>query len=758
MNAKAVKDILISYLQARNIEIRIYQEKSIGSSICDVMTVTDRLTGYEIKSDLDNYTRLPDQIEAYDKFFDENYLVVGEKHMLSAFERVPDTWGIICVRDSDITVARAAKPNDRVSRRRQLSILWKLELKNLLVKNCMPAFAQKDKGYIADKIVGHVESALLGKQIAQELMRRDYSIYDAADYTIYSGGPDDAEFPAEEIVDVLSENNLSELTLDKWIALYKQAVAVREQKEAAFRSPDRQRISHAIPYTDIEVSLGVPWVSAEIINDFLYHILGLSVDQGYYHTNFVYYEPITGSWHIYDKNFLGSNVNAYSKYGTNRCKAPHILEATLNLREIKVFDNGKDYNEAETLAALEKQKLIKEEFRRWIWEDEDRRWMVEHAYNELFSKYEKLSFDGSNLTFPSMAEGYGLYPYQKDAVQRILGTKNSLLAFDVGAGKTYIMIAAAMKMREEGISRRNMFVVPNHIVGQWEKLFSQLYPQAKILAIEPKSFKPDMRRKVLEQIRDGDYDGVIIAYSCFEMIPLSVDCVLENMNRQLGRIENALHSLIDRYVRITDWCKVPLSSEKQYIIRLTNEFIAGMDAPAVSGISFDELEIDTLFLDEAHNYKNIPIRTKLRNLNGINTKGSKKCMDMLHKVRHVQQHGRGAVFATGTPLCNSISDAYTMQMYLQYDELAEKHLDVFDNWVKTYASPEQLCEIDVDTSRYRFIYRFARFFNLPELSSMFSQTAVFHATAGSEDLPEFSGYTDVVIEKHPELTDYMQKL
>ena len=316
-----------------------------------------------------------------------------------------------------------------------------------------------------------------------------------------------------------------------------------------------------------------------------------------------------------------------------------------------------------------------------------------------------------------------------------------------------------MKMRLEGISRKNLFVVPNHIVGQWEKIFTELYPKAKVLAVEPKTFKPDMRYKVLKQIRDGDYDGIIMAYSCFEMIPLSTDIVLYNMDIQLKRLEDALHSMrsISAYAGSFT---TPLSNEKKYIIKLTYDFLDSMNPSNDGDITFDQLEINTLFVDEAHNYKNIPIRTNLKKLNGINTKGSKKCQDLLHKVRHIQQNndGRGIVFATGTPLCNSISDAYAMQMYLQYDELQESHLDVFDNWVKTFAKPEQICEIDVDASKFRFVRKFSKFFNLPELSNMFSQIAVFYATDSQECMPEFEGYSDVIIEKFPELTDYMQNL
>lgn len=755
MNDKAIRDILISYLQTTNREIRIYQEKSIGACICDVMAVTDKLTGYEIKSDLDNYARLENQVREYNVFFDENYLVVSKSHSISAENKVPPHWGILCIQNDNITVLRKAQKNMQNVRRNQLSILWKLELKNLLIKNNMPLYATKDKRYITTKLINAVDKDLLGKQIAEELMRRDYSIYDAKDYSIYHNNGGEG-FPAEEIVDILSENNLHNLTLDKWIALYRQATAVQEQKEIIFLKPVEERITHTIPYTDIEVSLGAPWISRDIIGEFIAHILG---NPGVDYTQHVSYEPVTGNWSISNKKWLGSkNTNAEARYGLERYTAIQIIEATLNLREIKLFDNGCDYNERDTLAALEKQRLINEEFKRWIWLDEDRRWEVEEAYNRIFSRYETKEYDGSGLKFPDMSEEFSLFDYQKDAVQKIISSPNTLLAFDVGAGKTFIMIAAAMKMRAAGISRKNLFVVPNHIVGQWEKIFTDLYPKAKVLAIEPKSFKPMMRQKVLTQIRDGDYDGVIMAYSCFEMIPLSETVILNNMNTQLARLDKALDELRNR---TGYWdCRSFIDREKKHILNLTQDFLESMSSPQSEDITFDKLEINTLFVDEAHNYKNIPIRTKLKNLNGINTKGSSKCLDLLHKVRQVQgtNGGRGAVFATGTPLCNSISDAYAMQLYLQYDELEKTHLDVFDNWVKTFALPEQLCEIDVDTSKFRFVRKFSKFFNLPELSRMFAQIAIFYAIKDPKDIPTLDGYTDEVIKKYPELTEYMKSL
>ncbi|MBQ6823076.1 MAG: sce7726 family protein [Clostridia bacterium] len=736
MRDKEIRSILIAYLQTFGRNLRIYQEKSIGASICDVMAVTDRLTGYEIKSDCDNYARLEAQIKNYDNFFDRNYLVVSDGHLSSAEDKVPDHWGILCIRKAEICMVRKARDNRRVSRKRQLSILWKLELKNLLTKNDLPLYAQKPKSFLIEKLAEQVDYFLLGKQIAEELLQRDYSVYQATDHTLSLSS--DAPFPTE-LVDTLSEQDPAAFTLDKWIDLYRLAQEARREKEALCTAREMERTPHEIPYTEIEASLGAPWIEPRIVNDFLHHILAIP---NYRH--YVHYEPITGNWHISEKPYLSEYANAYTKYGTPQYPAPRLLEATLNLREIKVYikiEKTAQYDEAGTLAALEKQKELQEEFTRWLWLDEDRRWQVEAAYNKLFNGLKKQTFDGSGLTFPEMNPAVSLYDYQKNAVMRITSTPNTLLAFDVGAGKTYIMIAAAMKMRREGLSEKNLFVVPNNIVGQWEQCFTTLYPRAKVLTVEPKSFKPEMRAKVLRQIQQGGYDGIIIAYSCFEMIPLSSDFLETQLREKLDQLDAAVNKLRFR----NDWGAAPLERLKKELQAAANELLLCCDQP-VDELTFDRLEINTLFLDEAHNYKNIPIRTHLHNVNGINTKGSAKCRDMMLKVQCVQQQngGRGAVFATGTPLCNSISDVYALQMYLQYEELKARKLDVFDQWVKTFAKPERLCEIDVDTASYRFVTRFSRFYNLPELSALFAQVADFHATEPA-GLPDFKGYTNVFI-------------
>lgn len=750
MNDKDIRAILVNYLLAESGKIRIYHEKSIGESICDIMTVSSCLTGYEIKSDHDNFTRLERQIAAYDKYFDRCYLVICEAHRKKAAGKIPAYWGLICISHEKVEVIRKATPNKNVSRRSQLGILWKAELKNILIKNDMPMFAQKNKSYIAYKIAAYVEDSLLLKQITNELMYREYTDY-SADGKVIDNRNNTKLSGLEQLVELVAEDDINNITLDKWIELFSKAKEIRTQRNRALSDLKVTRAPHTIPYTDIEVSMGAPWISAVIIDEFVKELLNITVNW-----TLIEYEPVSGAWHVNDKMRFGHLISCTVKYGTPRYNALYIIEATLNLREIKLFDNGNSYAEQDTIAALEKQQLIISEFRSWIWKDEDRIWEVEEAYNKMFSGLEVKQYKSIRDLFPKMSPDFQLYDYQKNAVEHIINEKNTLLAFDVGAGKTYIMITAAMEMRRIGISKKNMFVVPNNIVGQWEKIFTDLYPEAKLLTIEPKTFKPELRRKILTQLRNGDYDGIIIAYSCFEMIPLSEKYVTEKLKQIVSELEAAVADISERCFSFR---RTAINREKEYISRLTSNLLRTMKAPENS-ICFDDLEINTIFLDEAHNFKNIPIRTKMKNLTGINTKGSNKCFEMLEKIHFIQEHngGRGAVLSSGTPLCNSISDAYAMQMYLQYDELKKRNLHIFDNWVKTFAQPEQLCEIDVDTSKFRMIRRFARFHNLPELSLLFSQISVFYAMGNSEGIPAFQLYDDVIIGRHKALTDYMHKL
>ena len=757
MNDKEIRKVLISWLQASNSEIRIYQEKSIGASICDLMAVTDCLTGYEIKSDLDNYQRLDRQIKNYDRVFDKNYVVVGQQHHITVEKRVPSHWGIIVIMNDRVYIARKAQ-SGTPSLKNKLRLLWKIELKNILCRLNLPPCTYKSKDYIIQYLLSENQGKQIQNALVYELMHRDYSIFNARDYTFYSNTTETKtseiceSIPTEEFIDTLSEQDLQQMTLDQWINLYTKAKKLQETKEKYHHVEEKPvLIPHKISYKDIEVSPGAPWISWKIIDDFIYYLIwGKERWQDSSNKPLpvkLYYEDVTGYWFISDKTYYHNSRLDY-EFGIPSYNALYILEATLNLREIR-----RETRE-ETITVLDKQQGIIDLFKEWIWQDEDRRWKVEDTYNRLFKNFDPEHYDGRNLTFPKMSSSIKLYPYQKDAVQRIIHEKNTLLAYDVGAGKTYIMIAAAMKLRQNGISRKNLFVVPNNIVGQWEQMFFILFPSSKILTVTPKSFKPELRQKILRQIQCGDFDGIIMAYSCFELIPLSQEYMLKQMNMDLERIQDVI-----RTIRYEPGIGAALNREENYIRKLTQQLSSAFHV-AADEITFDKLEINTIFVDEAHNFKNIPIRSNLKNIAGINLKGSLKCLHMQHAVRCVQEQngGRGTVFATGTPLCNSISDAYTMQMYLQPDIMKGTHLDRFDNWIKSFAKPEYVCEIDVDTSKYRYVHRLSKFFNLPELSRMFASVTSFYSVQEEPGLPEIRNHHNIILKGSPELSEYMADL
>lgn len=745
MNDTEIRKILIAYLQTEHEGCRIFEEKNIGRSVCDVMMVINEIAGYEIKGDNDDRRRLETQVAGYEDFFDRCFIVVGETHENTIDESVPPNWGIIVIHKETLTVKRHADINKAYHRNGQLQILWRLELKNILMRNNLPLFSEKDESFIRGYLTNSLSDEVLRQQICQELKERDYGPAFLNNHNI-ANAPQSRVFV--EALDALSERS-DNLTLDQWIDLYRQASEIKDRKREQFENSSSERPPHAITYENIEPTLGAPWISARIIEDFVTHLLE---DEG--SPNVVSYEPITGNWRIHQRGWRFENIRSEQTYGLPQYNVGRILDCLLNAREICVNKYESHIDERATIRAIEKGKLITKEFKDWVWKDPDRIWEIEEAYNATFGAFGKVTYDGSRLDFQEMSGDYELYPYQKDAIQKILESSNTLLAFDVGAGKTFIMIAAAMKLRQCGASRRNMFVVPNNIVGQWEKMFLDLYPHAKILAIEPRDFTPKKRAKVLGLIRDGDFDGIIIAYSCFEQIRLSKSAILENATSQLKRIEQALAAI--RFDQSSN--RYALEKEKKYIEKLANGLIASIHSSPANDITFDDLTIETLFVDEAHNYKNLPIKTHLKNLNGINVKGSSKCLELLQKVRHVQTYGRGAVLATGTPLCNSISDAYVFQVYLQNDELERTHLNVFDNWVKTFAVPEQAFEIDVNVSSYRMVTRFARFHNLSELIAMFSQIAVFFANTSRTDLPEVEEAHDTIIKPSPEFESYMKSI
>jgi len=510
----------------------------------------------------------------------------------------------------------------------------------------------------------------------------------------------------------------------------------------------------AVSCDDIYITLGSPWVPVSVIDDFIRHILKLK-GSCYAWTS---HDTYTGTWEIANKATYKHRVASRSTYGTEKMPALQILERTLNMKSVSVTQevtcltnkSGKKrvVDQGETVAALEKQQKLIAEFQKWVWKDPDRRHELERIFESSFSCVRKRHFDGSFLRFPNMSPEVELYPYQKDAVARILFSPNTLLAHDVGSGKTFIMIAAGMELRRMGLSQKNLYVVPNNLVGQWEGIFRRLYPQAKLLCVEPKNFTPAKRDNVLEDIRDTDYDGIVMAYSCFEGIALSQDYLI----RELEKTREELKKLLGNSRRSSNKLRRKAKSVDEALCKAVTAVLKNS-----SRVYFDELGITRLFVDEAHNFKNVPLDTKTDRVLGISAGGSQKCQDMLDKVRMIQSRngGGGVVMATGTPITNSITDAFIMQQYLQSGELAMLDLQSFDSWVGMFAERVTEFEIDVDTGSYRLATRFARFHNLPELTSLLASVADFHQVGVLDGVPETDGYRDVLVGKTEDFSEYL---
>lgn len=512
--------------------------------------------------------------------------------------------------------------------------------------------------------------------------------------------------------------------------------------------------------TDIYVTLGSPWIPVEIIRDFIFYLDKDNRSYYYQHwrnvVNTVTHDEVTGTWEI--RNNMISYV-CQEKYGTKRRAMSDILLRTLNMKNVAVYDTEKSdltksgfvkvLNRDETVMALEKQKALIKEFQNWVWKDFDRKNKLISTYVELFGSTKQRHFDGSFLEFPTMNPAVKLFPYQKNAVARILFSANTLLAHDVGSGKTYVMIAAGMEQKRMGISKKNLYVIPNNLIGQWKEIFLEMYPGAKLLCVDSKSFTPDKREAVLEKICNEEYDGILMAYSCFSMIPISIQCELDMLDEELADLQ-----------KMTRDPKKNNSSVFRAIDRLQNKRRELVDAREKNAITFDQLGIERLYVDEAHNFKNVPIDSKVERVMGISKTGSKKCADMMRKVRIVQKKndGKGVVMATGTPITNSITDAYIMQSYLQNGEMALLEIQNFDSWIGMFAERATSFEIDVDTSSYRLATRFSKFHNIPELTTMLANIADFHQVDETAGIPKHNGYVDIVVPRTPGFSEYLKSI
>ena len=478
---------------------------------------------------------------------------------------------------------------------------------------------------------------------------------------------------------------------------------------------------------EISVRLGATWIPQEDIQRFVMELLTPS---SYAAGRLkVRYTPINGDWFIENKSSDMGNVKADSTYGTKRASAYRIIEDTLNLRDTRIFDYVYDehgnkkavFNAKETTAAQAKQEVIKQAFQDWIWKDPERRNCLVRYYNDTFNSVRPREYDGSHITFGGISPEITLRPHQVNAIAHILYGGNTLLAHKVGAGKTFEMVAAAQESKRLGLCQKSMFVVPNHLVGQWASEYLRLYPSANILVTTKRDFETGNRKKFCGRIATGDYDAVIIGHSQFEKIPMSIGRQREQLEKQLDDIE---HGIDDVQASKGEQFTVKQLMKTRKAIKTKLEKLNDTKRKDTV-IDFEQLGVDRLFIDESHFYKNLYLYTKMRNIGGIAQTEAQKSSDLFMKCRYLDEitGNRGTVFATGTPVSNSMVELYSVQRYLQYDTLAQNGLQHFDSWASTFGETVTALELAPEGTNYRAKTRFAKFYNLPELMQMFREVA-----------------------------------
>ena len=511
---------------------------------------------------------------------------------------------------------------------------------------------------------------------------------------------------------------------------------LREAEQAAQDSPGylpnvealRQAQPRDLDASEIEVRLGATWIDPSYIREFMWE----TFETPFYQQRMidVTYSAFTAEWNIRNKNAVSySNIAAYMTYGTERANAYKILEDTLNLRDVRIYDTKHDadgrerrvLNSKETTLAQQKQQAIRDAFRDWIWRDPDRRHTLVARYNELFNSTRPREYDGSHITFTGMNPEIRLREHQLNAVAHVLYGGNTLLAHEVGAGKTFEMVAAAMESKRLGLCHKSLFVVPNHLTEQWSGEFLRLYPSSNILVATKKDFEPKNRKKFCARIATGEYDAVIIGHSQFEKIPVSMERQQRLLAEQIFEVEEGLRELKSQ--RAERFTIKSLERTKRGLEAKLKKLQDSSRKDDV--VTFEQLGVDRLYVDEAHNYKNLFLYTKMRNVAGLSATDAQKSSDMLLKCRYIDEitNSRGVVFATGTPVSNSMTELYTMMRYLQHDAIRGKGLAHFDCWASTFGETQTAIELAPEGTGYRARTRFAKFFNLPELMTLFKEAA-----------------------------------
>lgn len=534
-------------------------------------------------------------------------------------------------------------------------------------------------------------------------------------------GPDAPEAGWQTADEYLSGDVRSKLRIAEMAA--KQDASYRINVEALQKVQPKD-----LDASEIDVRLGATWIDPDYIQQFMQE----TFETPYYLRRAieVKFSEMTAEWRINGKSAPNYNdVAAYMTYGTDRANAYRILEETLNLKDIRIYDTVEDpdgkqkrvLNKKETTLAQQKQQAIKDAFRDWIWKDPRRREALVTKYNELFNSTRPREYDGSHIRFGGMNPDITLREHQRNAIAHVLYGGNTLLAHEVGAGKTFEMAASAMESKRLGLSQKSMFVVPNHLTLQWANEFLRLYPSAKILVATKKDFETANRKKFCARIATGDYDAVIIGHSQFERIPLSAERQERQLREQIDEIEGAIAEL--KYQRGENFTIKQMEKTRKSLEARLDKLLAADKKDDV--ITFEQLGVDRLFVDESHAFKNLFLYTKMRNVAGLSTSEAQKSSDMFMKCRYMDEitGGRGVVFATGTPVSNSMTELYTVMRYLQYGTLQQKNLTHFDSWASTFGETTTAIELAPEGTGYRARTRFAKFFNLPELMNMFKEVA-----------------------------------
>ena len=512
--------------------------------------------------------------------------------------------------------------------------------------------------------------------------------------------------------------------------------------------------------SEIDVRLGATWLDSSIVQQFMMETFQPPYRIRYNNSITVRYSPYTSEWRISNKSATGyGDIMATETYGTRRANAYKILEDTLNLRDSRVYDtiveDGKEkrvLNQNETTLAQQKQQAIKDAFAGWVWKDPQRRALLVKKYNELFNSTRPREYDGDHIHFVGMNPEINLREHQRNAIAHVLYGHNTLLAHEVGAGKTFEMAAAAMESKRLGLCQKSLFVVPNHLTEQWAAEFLHLYPNAKLLVTSKKDFEPGNRKTFCSRIATGDYDAVIIGHSQFEKIPLSAERQERLIQEQMDEIEEAIE---EAKAQVGEHFTVKQLEKLRKSLKQKLEKLQGADRKD-DVVTFEQLGVDRLFVDESQNYKNLFLYTKMRNVAGLSTSEAQKSSDMFGKCRYLDEitGGRGVIFATGTPISNSMTEMYTLMRYLQYNTLQQKGLTHFDAWASTFGETTTAIELAPEGTGYRARTRFAKFFNLPELMAMFKEAADIK-TSDQLNLPVPQAKFETVVVKPSEIQQDM---